>query len=156
LRLSTLKRGFRLAAILAGLLCISCLTASLPKSAKVEPTPPPSEAGSGQSTVEDKSLVDTWELLYQLNEKGEEERPRESTRTLIEFTEQGKVIFNRVEREHADSVKKRSGKFTLNGNEISITDDVGNTVKWPYQVTGDTLVLTMPEIKKKFYWRRYR
>lgn len=100
--------------------------------------------------------MDTWELLYQLNEKGEEERPRESTRTLIEFTEQGKVIFNRVEREHADSVKKRSGKFTLNGNEISITDDVGNTVKWPYQVTGDTLVLTMPEIKKKFYWRRYR
>jgi hypothetical protein len=50
----------------------------------------------------------------------------------------------------------RTGKYALDKEEISITDDVGNTVKWPYQVNADTLVIVMPEVKKKFYWRRFK
>jgi len=130
-----------------------------PKTAKLEggtsaPAVSPKSASVGN--LSDKKVVDTWELLYQKNEKGEEERPREATRTLIEFTDRGQVIFNRVDKENSDKMKSRSGKFIVEGEEISITDDAGNTVKWPYQVSGDTLVLVMPEVKKSFYWRRYR
>ena len=118
----------------------------------MEPTP--SSAESSRASV-DKNLLDTWELLYQVNDKGEE-RPREGTRTLIEFTDKGQVIFNRMDKDNSDKMKSQTGKYFLDNNEISITDDVGNTVKWPYQVTADTLVITMPEKQTKFFWRRWR
>lgn len=145
--------------LLAPFVCCSCLTMAAPKTAKLEPGPTASGVSRPSSSVDsvaDKKVVDTWELLYQKNDKGDEEPPREATRTLIEFTDKGQVIFNRVDKENSDKMKSRSGRFTIEGEEISITDDAGNTVKWPYQVTGDTLVLVMPEVKKKFYWRRYR
>ena len=78
------------------------------------------------------------------------------SRTLIEFTDNGRVVFNRMDKETTDSSKSRSGQFSLVKDEISITDDAGNTVQWPYQITGDTLVLVMPEVKKKFYWQRVK
>jgi hypothetical protein len=119
----------------------------------VEPSPP---SGEPSQAASDKNLLDTWELLYQVNEKGDEERPRDATRTLIEFTDKGQVIFNRMDKENSDKMKSRTGKYALDKSEINITDDVGNTVKWPYQITGDTLMIVMPEVKKKFYWRRFR
>jgi hypothetical protein len=125
----------------------------MPKSPRVETGKPSS--GTAEAAV-DKNLVDTWELLYQENDKGEEERPREATRTLIEFTGRGQVIFNRIDKERSDAMKSRTGRYALEKEEISITDDVGNTVKWPYKVNGDTLVITMPEVNKKFHWRRFR
>jgi len=142
----------------APFLCASCLSMSLPKSAKVQSPTDASETASnhGPGPTVDKGLVDTWELLYQKNDEGMEQRPRESTRTLIEFTERGHVIFNSMDRDNSDKVKSRSGKYSVNGERINITDDVGNTVSWPYQLAGDTLVLVMPEEKKKFYWRRFR
>lgn len=140
-------------AVLVVFSCASCVGTGLSKSAKLEP----GVTGPGPATApEDKGLVDTWELLYQVNEKGDEERPKEATRTLIEFTKNGRVIFNRMDNENSDRVKSRTGKYSLDKAEISITDDDGNTVKWPYQITGDTLVLVMPEAKKKFHWRRFR
>jgi hypothetical protein len=150
-------RRYRALAILLAFLavfsCASCVGTGLSKSAKLEPGAP----GSGESVgTGDKSLVDTWELLYQVNDKGDEERPKEATRTLIEFTGNGRVIFNRIDNENSDRVKSRTGKYALDKSEISITDDDGNTVKWPYQIIGDTLVLVMPEAKKKFHWRRFR
>lgn len=147
------KRTIGAAACLVALLGASCITTTLPKSARVEPSPSASEPSSAST---DKNLLDTWELLYQVNEKGDEERPRDATRTLIEFTDKGQVIFNRMDKENSDKMKSRTGKYALDKSEISITDDVGNTVKWPYQVNGDTLVIVMPEVKKKFYWRRFR
>lgn len=139
---------------LGPLLCASCITMTLPKNAQVEPNP---KTASGATEVNlDKNLTDTWELLYQVNDKGDQEPPRKETRTLIEFTDKGQVIFNRMDKENSDAMKSHSGKYVLDKNEISITDHVGNTVKWPYQVTGDTLVLFMPEVNKKFYWRRFR
>jgi hypothetical protein len=143
---------------LAVLLFSSCVTMSTPQSARVEPNTPSSASastGSHQGSADNK-LVDTWELLYQENDKGDREPPREATRTLIEFTDRGQVIFNRMDKENSDRMKSRSGRFSAEKEEISITDDAGNTVKWPYQVAGDTLVLQMPEVKKKFFWRRYR
>jgi hypothetical protein len=139
--------------VLVPFLCASCLTMTMPKSARVDPGAPPS--GTTEPTV-DKNLVDTWELLYQVNDKGDQEPPKEGTRTLIEFTNKGKVIFNRIDKEHSDKMMSRPGKYALEKEEISITDDSGNTVKWPYQVSTDTLVISMPEVKKKFYWRRFR
>lgn len=153
-----LKRSASVLVCLAPLLFTSCLTTSLPKSARVEPntTSPTASASTTPQGSPDKKLVDTWELLYQVNDKGDEERPREATRTLIEFTDRGQVVFNRMDKENSDKMKSRSGKYAVEKEEISITDDAGNTVRWPYQVVGDTLVLVMPEVKKKFYWRRYR
>jgi hypothetical protein len=145
--------------LLLAVLCSSCITMGAPKTAKVEPntaTPGSSQPSAPASGLSDKKIVDTWELQYEVNEKGDERRPREATRTLIEFTDGGQVIFNRVDKEESDKMKSRSGKYAIEKEEISITDDAGNNVKWPYQVVGDTLVLVMPEVKKKFYWRRYR
>lgn len=138
------------------LLCASCITTSLPKSARLEPSSSGSQTSTSAGTARDKGIVDKWELLYQVNDKGGEERPRESTRTVIEFTENGKVVFDRIDKETTDARKSRSGQYAMANDEISITDDAGNTVQWPYQVTGDTLVLVMPEVKKKFYWRRVK
>ncbi len=68
--------------------------------------------------------------------KGDEERPREGTRTLIEFTDKGQVIFNRMDKDNSDKMKSQTGKYALDNNGITITDDAGNTVKWPYQADG--------------------
>jgi hypothetical protein len=147
------KRMNGAAICLVALLCASCISTTMPKTARVEPSP---SSGEPSQSSQDKNLLDTWELLYQVNEKGDEERPRDATRTLIEFTDKGQVIFNRMDKENSDKMKSRTGKYALDKSEINITDDVGNTVKWPYQITGDTLMLVMPEVKKKFYWRRFR
>ena len=112
-------------------------------------------SGSPDRTI-DTNLLDTWELLYQVNERGDEERPMEGKRTLMEFTDKGQLIFNRVDKDNPDKMKTRTGKYALDKNVINITDDVGNTVHWPYQISGDTLVIDMPEKKIKLYWRRFR
>jgi hypothetical protein len=152
--MSLLSKRMNGAAIcLVALLCASCISTTMPKTARVEPSP---SSGEPSQVSSDKNLLDTWELLYQVNEKGDEERPRDATRTLIEFTDKGQVIFNRMDKENSDKMKSRTGKYALDKSEINITDDVGNTVKWPYQITGDTLMIVMPEVKKKFYWRRFR
>jgi ankyrin repeat protein len=110
---------------------------------------------SPERTIDD-DLVDTWELLYQVDERGGREWPIEETRTLIEFTNTGDVIFSRIPRENSDRMKSRSGRYAIEGNDIVITDDSGNSVSWPYRVVGDILIVDMPEVKKKFHWRRYR
>ncbi len=148
-----LKRTITAAICVIAIFCVSCITTTLPKTARLEPSPSASEPSAASL---DKNLLDTWELLYQVNENGAEERPTDGTRTLIEFTDKGQVIFNRMDKENSDRMKSRTGKYSLDKNEITITDDVGNTVKWPYQVTGDTLMIAMPEVKKKFFWRRFR
>lgn len=150
-----LKYKFRIliCSILCALTCVSCLTASLPKNTKLD-----SQASSQNSASSsmDRGLMDKWELMYQVNDKGEEQKPREATRTVLEFTGNGEVIFNRMDKENTDMSKSRSGKFTIDKEQIVITDDAGNTVKWPYQITGDNLLISMPEVSKKFHWRRYR
>jgi ankyrin repeat protein len=116
---------------------------------------PAAGPGSAERTV-DNNLIGTWELLYLVDKEGNQERPRQDTRTLCEFTDKGQVIFVRIDEDKSDERKNRTGKYALDGNKISITDDVGNTVHWPYQISGDTLVIDMPESKKKFYWGRFR
>ncbi|MFH1115912.1 MAG: lipocalin family protein [Pseudomonadota bacterium] len=142
---------------LVPVLFTSCLSMSLPKSAKVEP--PPATASTQPSTEKtgtDKGLADTWELLHQVDNRGEQQRPRDSTRTLIEFTAKGQVIFNRLDKDTSSQLKSRTGTYTLDGEMINIVDDVGNAAKWPYELTGDSLMIVMPELEKKFYWRRFR
>jgi hypothetical protein len=116
-----------------------------------------SEEGSAPSEGStDPNLLDTWELLYQVNEEGHQERPIEGTRLLMEFTDKGQLIFNRMDRKDSEKVKSRTGRFAADGNKISITEDDGSTIYWPYQISGDALVVEMFEFKKKLYWRRSR
>jgi hypothetical protein len=129
------------------------------RAAPIVNSAPPKTPELGQASpagTTDLNLLDTWELLYQVDEKGTEQRPREGTRTLIEFTDKGHVIFNRVINDGSHRMNSRAGKYALDGNKIRITDDVGNTVIWPYGISGDELVIEMPETKKKYYWRRFR
>ena len=140
------KRTIGAAICLVALLCASCISTTLPKSARVEPSPPSGEPSQASS---DKNLLDTWELLYEVNEKGDQKPPQEGTRTLIEFTDKGQVIFNRMDKDNSGKMKSRTGKYALDTSGITITDDAGNTVKWPYQVTADTLIITMPENQKQ-------
>ena len=69
------KRTMGAVVCLVALMCASCITTTLPKTASVEPGPSSREPSQ---TSADKNLLDTWELLYQVNEKGDEERPREA------------------------------------------------------------------------------
>ncbi len=147
------KTGITICALICALTCVSCLTASVPKSANMDT---PSSSSSNAQSSADRGLTDKWELLYQVNDKGEEQKPREATRTILEFTGSGEVIFNRMDKENTDASKSRNGKYTVDRDQIVITDDAGNTVKWPYQVSGDTLMISMPEVSKKFHWRRFK
>ncbi|MBM4327224.1 MAG: lipocalin family protein [Deltaproteobacteria bacterium] len=143
--------------VIAPLLCASCLTMTMPKSARLEkPGAEDQSSTRTQTPPSDKRIVDTWELMFQEDDKGTKEVPRESTRTLLEFTDRGRIIFNRVDKDNTDRVKTRTGNFTLEDGEIKITDDVGNSGRWPYQITGEQLVIVMPEKNKKFHWRRFR
>ena len=140
-------------ACLALLFCTSCVTLTAQKEATVENPTPTSPTSPTKAA---KPLVDTWELLYQIDDKGHETKPKENTRTLIEFTEAGRVYFNELDKETSKSVKNRSGRYALEKDEMTITDDWGYTATWPYKLAGDTLVIVMPASKKKFYWRRSR
>jgi len=155
-----LKRVLWVLCLGAGLVCASCLGMSVPKGAGVDPSTSGIASRGGQMNssgrTTDQGLVDTWELLHQVDDQGKELRPKESIRTLIEFTGNGQVIFNRMDKDESDAVKSRTGKYTVDRDEITITDDVGNTVKWPFKLVGDTLVITMPEAQKKFHLRRFR
>lgn len=115
----------------------------------------------------DKKLVDTWELLHMVDDKGQEKRPLDNTRTLIEFTEKGSMIVNRVDGDKPENgkaaeggapgvLKSSTGKYLVEKDEISITDDRGHSVRWPYKITGDTLVLSMPDKQWKLFLRRLR
>ena len=137
--------------------CASCLTASLPKSARLDGD---MQTNSGQSSsgliASEKSLLGKWELLYQVNDKGDRQNPRDQTKTQIEFTDNGQVVFSRCDNESSDTAKNRSGKYSIEKDQISITDDAGNTVKWPFQIASDALIVSMPEVNKKFHWKRIR
>jgi hypothetical protein len=126
----------------------------LPKGARLDDAQSSPDVSASLQGSGDKSVVGKWELLYQLNDKGERQNPRDQTKTQIEFTDNGQVVFNRIDNENSDNVKSRTGKFTVDKNQISITDDAGNTVKWPFQIASDSLIISMPEVNKKFHWRR--
>ncbi len=134
--------------------CASCMTMTLPQSTKVKTQS--EEVPRKEYIVKDDRLCDTWELMYLVNDKGEEKNPDEGTRTLMEFTQKGEVIVNKVDRGATDRVKTRNAEYVAENNLINITDHEGNKVKWPYMIDGDTLIIEMPEVKKKFYWRRFR
>ena len=135
-------------------LCVSCLTMTLPQSTKVEA--PSTEAPPKEYVVKDDRLCDTWELMYLVDDKGEEKNPDEGTRTLMEFTQKGEVIVNKVDRNASNRVRTRNGHYLAENSQLTITDSDGRKVTWPYMVDGDTLIVDMPEVKKKFYWRRFR
>lgn len=139
--------------------CASCMTMTLPQSTKIKNQSgesPKGGASRNEYIVKDDRLCDTWELMYLVNDKGEEKNPDEGTRTLMEFTQKGEVIVNKVDRGATDRVKTRNAEYLAENNLISITDQEGNKVTWPYMIDGDTLIIEMPEVKKKFYWRRFR
>jgi hypothetical protein len=143
-------RDARLLVCMVALLCSSCLSMTVPKSARMDPG---SNAGGAPA---DKRIVDTWELLYEVHDNGDKNPPKEGTRTLIEFTDKGRVIFNRIDKEHSDRVANRTGKYVQRNNEVAVTDDEGNTVTWPYSISGDAMILNPPDRKVTWHLRRFR
>ncbi|MFH0959275.1 MAG: lipocalin family protein [Pseudomonadota bacterium] len=135
--------------------CVSCLTASLPKNARLDGNAPSNsdQAASGVRSS-GRDILGKWELLYQINDKGDRQNPKDLTKTQIEFTDDGKINFTRLDNEQSDSVKSRQGKYSIDKDQINITDDAGNAVKWPFEIASDSLVISMPEQNKKFHWRR--
>ena len=138
------------------ILCTSCVTITAPGSPNVKQNPNRPDGERHTEARADGKIVDTWELIYQINEQGDQELPRESTRTLIEFTDHGRVIMNRINKDTSDPVRSGIGKYVVHDDELSITDDGGRSVRWPYKITGDTLILSMPQAGKKFFLRRYK
>lgn len=116
--------------------------------------------GSEQASPEgaiDPNLMATWGLLSQTDEHGKnEQKPIENIRSLIEFTNKGVVVFRRIEKIASDQTQVRTGKYRIERNEVVITDEVGNTVRWPYKIADDKLTIVMSEFKKKYYWQRVR
>ncbi|MFH0822932.1 MAG: hypothetical protein V2B18_09290 [Pseudomonadota bacterium] len=150
-----LFRGWLL--LIIPLLCASCITAGVPKKADPAPAGGSGEASTAASaSLSGSRIVDTWELMFRVNEKGEEERPRGTSRTLVEFTDKGRVIFNRSDREESAGIKSKTGKYDLGEKEIKVTDEEGHTDQWPYRLSGDTLVIYMPQSKKEFHLRRFK
>jgi len=154
----TPRAFLRIMVVLVPFLCTSCLSTSLPKGAKVDPGPLNSGSPTRLETkgAIDQGLVDTWEVQYLVDAKGDEEVPAEQKRILIEFTDKGQVIINKLSRDSPEGTKSRTGRYTLEGNQILITDDMGYNSKWTYELVGDRLVLVMPQENKKFHCRRFR
>ena len=139
------------------LLCTSCVTVTAPNKAQVRDQQQPVATRQSSKSPVDRKIVDTWELLYQINDKGDQQLPLDGIRTLIEFTDRGRIILNKIDKGPSKPhVSSRAGNYVLRDNELNITDDRGHSVRWPYRITGDTLVISMPEEKIKFYLRRYR
>lgn len=138
------RRVLGVVVLVGTLFCASCVTTTIPWTTR---------GGQGPA---DRRLVETWELLYQIDDRGEKQLPTDGTRTLIEFTDKGRVIFNRIDKDNSSRVKNRTGNYTQKDNELVITDDGGNNVKWTYNIQDDNLVISAPELKKTFYWRRFR
>lgn len=134
---------------LSTLACGSCVLTGLYKDVWKNPGPP---------TI-DESLVGVWELMYQVDPQGQRNPPRPGTKTLIEFTKDGRVIFNRADTENSDLAKSKTGNFRVEDRVLIITDHKDNRVSWPYEIFGDRLVFTMPEDqnnkKSEYHWRRY-
>ncbi len=158
---TTVKRTFIiwLAVALAATLCSSCLFMTGTQSARVKnPSGPENKPKQEAGGVADPRVVGTWELLYRMDDNGKETPPRQGTRTLIEFTDNGDVIFNRSDRGGSDRVKSRTGRYTVNDDTLNITDDSGYSAKITYRMAGDTLITSMvvEDRPTEFYWRRYR
>ena len=128
------------------LLCSSCFSTVATQTPREEPPAPRPVVPT------DKSLVGIWELIYQVDNKGDQDLPRQKTK--LELTDKGYVIFNRTNPQSQDEVKNKTGTYVLRNNEITITDEEGHRANWPYTLTDDILVITMPDVGKKFYWRR--
>ncbi len=146
------QRLIRAMLCVAVVFCSSCLTMTAPQSAKEDR--PRTEAP--RNPVKDNMLVDTWELMYESEDGGREKPTPPGVRTLVEFTDQGRVIFNKTYSGDKNGVRSRTATYSLEKNEMHIRDDLGNSVRWPYHVTGDTLVIVMPEAKTRLYLRRSR
>jgi hypothetical protein len=130
------------------LVCSSCFSTVASKNPREEPRPRPRPVAPT-----DKTLVGTWELIYRVDNRGEQKLPEMKTK--LELTDKGTAIFNRTDPSKQGAVETTTGVYTLQQNEITITDDDGiKTNTWPYTLAEDILVITMPEVDKKFYWRR--
>ncbi|MFC1834704.1 hypothetical protein ACFL2Q_08215 [Thermodesulfobacteriota bacterium] len=92
--------------------------------------------------------------MFRSDDSGAQERPRNTVRTLIEFMPDGRFKFERINSDEARMVRSKTGTYTLGRDEIMINDDQGNSVSWPCSVADDRMMIVMPELKKKFYWRR--
>jgi hypothetical protein len=118
-------------------LCVSCLGLGIPKTSGLE-----SPASLPEGEI-DERLIGTWEVQYRQTDNGSKEYVR--SRTLIEFTDKGELIFNRVDREKEDQLKTEAGRYTVVGDSIIVLDTQGHRGRWQYKVSEDNLVIMMSD-----------
>ncbi len=118
-------------------LCASCLALGIPKTPGLE-----SPASLPEGEI-DERLIGTWEVQYRQSENGSKEYVW--SRTLIEFTDKGELIFNRVDREKEDKLKTETGRYTVVGDSIIVLDTEGHRGRWQYEVSEDNLVIMMSD-----------
>ncbi len=115
-------------------------------------------AGSAQGETSagdlESRLVGAWELIYWTNDKGEQQLPTNNSRTFLEFTDKGEVVFTGIGPRDPGTAGLKSGTYRLDNDEISVTDGTGQTAKWSYTVADDVLRVGLPEKQGGLYWRR--
>lgn len=141
MQVATLKKCACAVCLLSNILiCSSCVSLVVPK-------------GEGD-TQYNKNLIDTWELMYQVDKNGDVSNPRKNIRVLMEFTDKGNFFLNWFDSDTSETLKSRSGRYTTEGNRVTIEDKDGNTDTWPYAFEDGKLVLALPAENKRFVWQR--
>ncbi|MEW6350857.1 MAG: lipocalin family protein [Thermodesulfobacteriota bacterium] len=110
--------------------------------------------GETSAGSEDKTLVGTWELLYRMNEKGEQQLPHKTSRTFLEFTTKGEIAFTDIGRRGPGTEALKSGTYRIDGEEIVVTGDNGQVAKWPFVLADAVLRITLPDSRTGLYWHR--
>lgn len=134
------------------LVCASCFTAAVPKGA-VELESPANDSASDYTGRVDEKLIAVWELKRHLDASGKERIPDKDWNVVIEFTTDGKVLFRKADKS-GGAPRSRTGTYAPAGNALVITDDEGRKKRWDYEISGNTLTVTWPQIKQKFIFER--
>jgi hypothetical protein len=101
-----------------------------------------------------EKLIDTWELMYQINEQGQRIDPGDDIRVLMQFTEDGRILMNWFDVKTSETLRSIDGSFKIEGDKVTIRVQAGNEKAWPYSFKDGKLILLWPSKNLSFIWRR--
>ncbi len=126
--------------LICSLMCCSCVSLVAPK-------------GETEANYSD-SLIDTWELMYQIDENGEKKLPGdENVKLLMKFSEDGQLYESYYDVKESRELKSESISYKVQGNKLIIKDNKGNTATWVYSFKDGNLIILWSS-NKRFVWRR--
>lgn len=126
--------------LICSLICCSCVSLVVPKDE--------------QNPQSGESLIDTWELLYQIDEKGQKKLPGdENVKLLMRFSDDGRLYESYYDVKESKEIKSESISYRVQGNKLIIKDNKGNTATWIYSFKDGKLIILW-STNKRFVWRR--